>query len=92
MRLSYRYNEKAVQISETPNEADVEFEIRALTDEHRAAIKELQRRFEDNSVYTDVLFYAYEDHRYRIIVRQDYYVEFILGLLKYQLLDAAEWV
>jgi hypothetical protein len=91
MRLIYRYNEAVVQISETPNEADIEFKIHTLTDEHWAGFKELQKSFEDNEIYTDVLFYAYEDHRCTAIVRQDYYVDFILGLLKHQLLESVEW-
>jgi hypothetical protein len=42
-------------------------------------------------VYTDVLFYAYPDQTYKVIVRRDYYVEFVLELMKHKLLQSVEW-
>lgn len=91
MKLTYRYNAEVICISETPNDADVEFEIKIVAENMLAAIKEVQKVFEENKVYTDVLFYPYEKLRYRVIVRQDYYVDFILSLLKRRLIDSAEW-
>ncbi len=92
MRLAYRYNKAVIEISETPNEADVEFYIKPLTEEKWLEMKQLQRFFEDNSVYTDVLFYVYENNNIRVIVRRDYYVDFVLGLMSRQLLESVEWV
>lgn len=92
MVLTYRHNKDVIQINETPNDADVEFEIRILAEENWEGMKELQRTFEENRVYTDVLFYPYENHHYRVIVRRDYYVDFILGMLKHHLLESAEWM
>lgn len=91
MPLTYRYNKDVIHISETPNGTDVEFDIRILAEKNRAGMKEVQRMFEENKVYTDVLFYAYENHHYRVIARQDYYVDFILGLLKHHLVERVEW-
>lgn len=92
MRLTYQFNEAVIQLIETPNEADVEFDIRILAESKWAGMKEVQKTFEENSVHTDVLFYAYENHRYRVIARQDYYVDFVLELLKHQLLEKVEWI
>ncbi|MDF2815078.1 MAG: hypothetical protein K0Q81_1278 [Paenibacillus sp.] len=91
--LAYRFNKDVIQIRETGNDSDVEFVISLLVDEpYTAAIKEVQHKFDENRIHTDVLFYAYENHQYRIIVRQDYYNDFILELLRHQLLESAEWV
>jgi hypothetical protein len=91
--LTYRFNKDVIQIRETGNDSDVEFVISLLVDEpYTAAIKEVQHKFDENRIHTDVLFYAYENHQYRIIVRQEYYNDFILELLRHQLLESAEWV
>jgi len=92
MTLTYRHNKEVIQISETPNVSDVEFDIKVLAEDKWAGIKELQRTFEDNDVHTDVLFYPYENHHYKVIVRIDYYADFILGLMKHHLLESVEWV
>lgn len=55
-------------------------------------IKQVKKLFEDNEVYTDVLFYAYGNHEYRVIVRRDYYTDFVLALMKHhRLLQSVEW-
>jgi len=91
MELTYRYNKDVMEITEAASDTDVEFDIRVLSEELWPGMKKVQRFFEDNRVYTDVLFYAYADHHYRVIVRQDYYVDFILSLLKHRLVESAEW-
>lgn len=91
MKLTYRFNKDDVHISETPNDVDIEFEIRIMEAKYWAGMKELQRTFEENRVYTDVLFYPFENHHYRVIVRQDYYIDFILGLMKHHLVESVEW-
>ncbi|MEX2415560.1 MAG: hypothetical protein WD424_05400 [Paenibacillaceae bacterium] len=92
MELKYQYNKDVIHISETPNDLDVEFEIKILEEKNWAGMKELQRKFEENKVYTDVLFYPFENHHYRVIVRRDYYVDFILELLRHHLLESAKWI
>jgi hypothetical protein len=91
--LTYRFNKDVVQIREIANGPDVEFELILLETTHSAeAIKEVQHKFEDNRIYTDVLFYAYENYHYRVIVRMEYYVDFVLELMKHRLLESVEWV
>lgn len=91
MPIVYRYNKNVIAISETRNEDDVEFDIRIFEDKYWEEMKQVQRTFEGNSVHTDVLFYPYENHHFRVIVRQDYYLDFILALMKHQLLESTEW-
>ncbi|MCL6457014.1 MAG: hypothetical protein K6T85_03320 [Gorillibacterium sp.] len=93
MKLTYRFNREQIHILETVNGFDTEFEIKILEDGPLVAgIKEIEKVFEDNRVYTDVMFYVYEHHHYKVIVRKDYYDQFILALMQYRLLLSVEWV
>lgn len=91
MKLVYAYDKEVIELTETPKEKDVEFDIRLLGEEAWQRMKEVKRLFEDNDVYTDVLFYPFENRRMQAIVRRDYYEDFILELLKQRLLVKAEW-
>ena len=91
MELTYQINKDVIELSETVMETDVEFEIRILAEDKWAGMKKIQKFFEEDSVYTDVLFYAYENHRFRVIVRKDYYVDFILAMMKHRLVESAAW-
>ncbi|WP_282939145.1 hypothetical protein [Paenibacillus sp. RC67] len=90
--LAYTYDEQQIELSETANEGDVEFRIRVIGNESfDQEMKAVQNDFEHNEVLTDVFFYAYKDHSYQFIVRQDYYTDFILALLKHRILRSVEW-
>lgn len=92
MQLTYRFDHQRISISETVNGSDTEFEIKIIDEETMlASLKEVQRICEDNDIYTDALFYAYEHHQYKVIVRSDYYVDFIMALMGHQLLKSVEW-
>lgn len=94
MPLNYRIDSERVRIRETTNDDDVEFELTFLQDEPLLSkMREVQKRFEDNDVYTDVLFYLNQDQerQYRIIVRKDFYTDFLLALLKFRILEGLEW-
>ncbi|HZG78104.1 MAG TPA: hypothetical protein VEZ72_19790 [Paenibacillus sp.] len=88
--LLYAYDEAAVDIRETANEADVEFRIRLLTAPPEA-MEAIRETFDDNRVHTDVLVYPYPDRDYRVIVRKDYYERFVLELMRMKLLRRVEW-
>ncbi|KPC70332.1 hypothetical protein ADL26_17775 [Thermoactinomyces vulgaris] len=90
--LRYEYDKQKLNMQEKANGNDVEFDIRCLDGALVEAIKRVQELFEDNDVHTDVLFYAYPNHEYRVIVRQDYYVDFILALMKHRVLQRVEWM
>ncbi|WP_409300214.1 hypothetical protein [Peribacillus sp. SCS-155] len=90
--LTYRFNEDELYIKEIENGNDVEFNIQfppqsTLMEE----LKKIERHFDDNRVHTDVLFYVYPNHEYRVIVRHDYYTDFVLALMKHRLLQSVEW-
>ncbi|MGM0881575.1 MAG: hypothetical protein ACQEXQ_11140 [Bacillota bacterium] len=90
--LKYEYDHNVIQVNEIENGNDVEFRIHILQEEpYLDRIKKVQKEFEENSVYTDVLFYIYTNHEYRIIVRRDYYDDFVLELMKQRLLQSVKW-
>lgn len=90
--LAYRCNDDVAVITETVNEQDVEFHLRLLqTEPYLQRLKEIRHYFEENDIYTDVLFYIYKNHEYGAIVRQAYYVDFVLQLMKYGFLRSVEW-
>jgi hypothetical protein len=90
--LTYTFDEKMIEISETANEQDIEFHIHVIGGEmFDKKIKQIQHDFEHNEVLTDVLFYAFKNHEYQFIVKQEFYTEFILTLMKHQLLLSVAW-
>lgn len=92
MQLTYRFDHQRITINETVNGSDTEFEINIIDEETMlASFKEVQKKFENNDTYTDALFYAYEHHQYKVIVRGDHYVDFIMALMGRQLLLQVEW-
>lgn len=92
MKLHYEWDSEVIRIEETANGDDTEFSIELMGQKpHDEALRLVQTYFESNKVHTDVLLYAYPDHRYRVIVRKDYYEEFLLELMKHRLLRALEW-
>jgi hypothetical protein len=90
--MKYHFDPEIIIIEESDNDVDVEFRIRLLKETpYLGKLKCVKRKFEDNDIYTDALFYAYIKNEYRVIVRKDYYVEFVLELMKQQLLISVEW-
>lgn len=91
MKLTYRFDEQRVEILESANGTDTEFEINLRDLDLVDGLKEVKKKFDENDIYTDVLFYAYENHRYKVIVRSEFYVDFIMALMGNGLLRLVEW-
>jgi hypothetical protein len=90
--LKYRYEPQELSIAESENDTDVEFKIRILKEKsHVESMRKIHRYFEENEVYTDVLFYIYPNHEFTVRVRRDYYTDFIAELFKHKLLKSVEW-
>lgn len=91
MKLSYHYDSEVLRIEEKQADGDVEFDMKIMAKEKWEVIKEIQHFFAENDVTTDAMFYPYEDYHVKVIVRQDFYLDFLLQLLKYQLFDGLAW-
>ena len=90
--LRYKFDPNILRIAESENENDTEFRIHILQEEpYLKEMKAIRQKFEEDRVYTDVLFYLYPQHEYRVIVRKDHYGDFVLELMKHRLLKSVEW-
>ena len=80
-----------VEIEEKTNQYDFAFYLKIEDESLRKAYFQVREFFENDHLYTDVLFYTHQDHRYEAIVRKDYYIDFLLALFKYKLLINMTW-
>ncbi|WP_010632540.1 hypothetical protein [Sporolactobacillus vineae] len=89
--LSFKVNEEMISLTEKRNGQDCEFLIHTKTNEALDRLRKLRAFFEDDKVYTDILFYSRQDHEYQVIVRRDVYVPFVVHLFQLQLLLSVAW-
>lgn len=90
--LQYQYDRDALVIQERKNENDIEFLIKVIRDDgYVDAIHRVRSDFDHNTIYTDALFYTHHNNEYQVIVRSDYYVDFVLCLFKHRLLKSVAW-
>ncbi|MBO9606808.1 MAG: hypothetical protein J7639_12695 [Paenibacillaceae bacterium] len=90
--LTYDYDPAVIRIAESQNEDDTEFQIRIMQEQpYWEAMKRVQKTFDEDRHYTDVLFYVYPEHEYKVIVRREHYADFVLELIKRRLLRKVEW-
>lgn len=89
--IRYEYDNTALEIKENDNGDDFEFHIKVLDSALLHVIHKVRNYFDSNKIHTDVLFYTHPGREYQIIVRKDYYVDFILSLFKHQMLTLVRW-
>lgn len=92
--LSYTYDNKTIQIQETKNGDDIEFHLQVMESqqqEYVAKLKKVRHFFESDDVYTDVLVYQFPNHRFSVIVRPQFRIDFLLQLMKHRILQRLEW-
>ncbi|MGO0062100.1 hypothetical protein ACTID9_19045 [Brevibacillus fluminis] len=89
--LTYLFDPAKLSIQESKVEDDYEFRIHVKEEEQHEAMRDIRHYFAENRVHTDVLFYTHVDHGYQVIVRQDYYVAFVLQLFAHRLLTQVGW-
>lgn len=92
MKIFYEYDKNIIELNETDNGEDKEFNIKLLDKGLDDNLHEIRKFFEQNKVYTDVLFYTHSDHTYQIIVKNEYYTDFVIKLFKEKLLQKISWV
>ncbi|MCY9698426.1 hypothetical protein [Paenibacillus alginolyticus] len=90
--LKYQCDQEGFSLMEQRNGDDFEFTIVIKDiDRYLPAIKQVREHFDRDSIYTDVLFYVHPNNEYRIIVRHDFYIDFILSLFKYRFVNSVNW-
>lgn len=91
MKVAYKYDEKLLELMETANGDDFEFSITLLNSELKKKIIKVREFFEENKVLTDIHYYIHPNNRYQVIVRKDFYNEFIIQLFRQQFLKEITW-
>ncbi|MEH7335723.1 hypothetical protein V7161_24160 [Neobacillus drentensis] len=92
MKTEYKYNEQLLEITETVNGDDIEISITLIDSELKKNLKKVRDFFDENKVISDIYFYIHPNNKYQIIVRKDFYNEFIIQLFRQELLKEIKWV
>ncbi|MEX2460724.1 MAG: hypothetical protein WD469_05410 [Paenibacillaceae bacterium] len=91
--LDYKFVQEGFTLTEQKNNDDFEFTIVIKdTERYLPAMKQIREQFDRDGIYTDVLFYVHKNNEYQIIVRPEYYIDFILCLFKYQFVNSVNWI
>jgi hypothetical protein len=91
MKVEYTYDQNLLELKESINGNEVEFQIRLFDSELKNKLKKVRQYFDENKVLTDIYFYIHPNNSYQVIVRRDYYDEFIIQLFTQQLLKELKW-
>lgn len=91
MKLVYTYDKQLIELQETPNGEDVEFTLTLIDKELKGKFIKIREYFNSNHIVSDVQVYIHPNNKYQIIVRKDFYYDFILQLFKQQLLLELKW-
>ncbi|MEH7439610.1 hypothetical protein V7182_19260 [Neobacillus drentensis] len=91
MKVEYKYDAQLLDIKETTNGDDREFTITLLDNQLKKGLKLVREYFEENKILTDIHYYIHPNNRYQIIVRKDFYNEFLIQLFRQQLLQEIKW-
>lgn len=92
MKLVYKYDAKLFDLKEKPNGEDIEFSLTLLDVEVKKSLVKIREYFDANNIITDIQVYTHPNNHYQIIVRKDFYHDFVLQLFKQQLLQELKWV
>jgi hypothetical protein len=91
MKIEYTYEENLLELKEMANGNDIEFHIRLFDIELKNRLLKVRKYFDDNKVLTDLYLYIHPNNSYQVIVRKDFYNEFIIQLFTQQLLKEIKW-
>ncbi|MEH7159318.1 hypothetical protein V7121_24225 [Neobacillus drentensis] len=92
MRVSYTFDEQLLSLQETANEEDFEFSLTLVAKDGRSKMEKIREHFDANNILTDIHFYIHPNNRFQIIVRKDFYNEFIIELFRQQLIQEIKWI
>jgi hypothetical protein len=92
MKLVYKYDEKLFKLEETPNGDDIEFSLTLFEKELKQSFVKVREYFDANNILTAIQVYTHPNNLYQIIVRKDFYHDFIVQLFKQQILLEVKWV
>ncbi|ETI66834.1 hypothetical protein [Neobacillus vireti] len=91
MIIDYKYDEKLLELKEIANEDDIEFLITLFDSELKKRLIKVREFFEDNKILSDIHYYIHPNNKYQVIVRKDFYNEFLIQLFRQELLQEIKW-
>ena len=91
MKLKYEFNKELLSITEKVNEEDIEFAIVFKNEKFAEKLEKVHQYLDLNEVHTDALFFTNKEGSNQIIVKKDYYEDFMLQLFKQQFLELVKW-
>lgn len=91
MNIDYKYDEKLLELKEIANADDIEFLITLFDSGLKKRLIKVREFFEDNKILTDIHYYIHPNNKYQIIVRKDFYNEFLIQLFRQKLLQEIKW-
>lgn len=89
--LIYTVDENKVVIKEEKDGNDHVFYFHFKDDETFKYYQELKNYFQGNGIICDALFYSFSDGTTQVIVQDNYYIDFIIHMLKYKIVTKVEW-
>ena len=92
MKLEYQYDEQFLDLKETANDDDFEFTLTFVDNNWKNKIEKIREYFDENNILTDILIYIHPNNKFQIIVRKDFYNEFIIQLFRQQIVEEVKWV
>lgn len=78
-------------LEQIQNEDDIEFHLTFYQQELKTKLLKIKEFFDQNDILTDLLIYTHSDKHIQVIVRKDFYLDFLLQLFKQQLLEEIRW-
>ncbi|MFJ5715109.1 hypothetical protein [Neobacillus sp. NPDC093127] len=91
MNIDYKYDENLLELKEIANGDDIEFLITLFDSELKKRLIKVREFFEDNKILTDIHYYIHPNNKYQVIVRKDFYNEFLIQLFRQELLQEIKW-
>jgi hypothetical protein len=88
--INYTFDQKIIEISEDKDGEDIAFNFILKNEEVKNNFLELKKYFQGNGIICDALFYSYHNGKTKVIVQGKYYVDFVIYLFKYNLIEKLE--
>ena len=92
MKATYKYDKQFLSLEETSNGEDFEFTLTFVDKNWRKKIEKIREHFDANNILTDIHFYIHPNNRFQVIVRKDFYNEFIIELFRQQIVQEIKWL
>jgi hypothetical protein len=92
MKATYKYDKQFLSLEETLNGEDFEFTLTFVEKNWRKKIEKIREHFDANNILTDIHFYIHPNNRFQVIVRKDFYNEFIIELFRQQIVQEIKWL